>query len=50
MPTPLFDHEKLILLAIVSLLAGLIAHFSGQVEEDAANYKTESLADENEND
>jgi four helix bundle protein len=44
------NEGKLILLAIVSLLAGLIAHFSGQVEEDAANYGTESLAAENEND
>jgi four helix bundle protein len=44
------NEGKLILLATVSLLAGLIAHFSGQVEEDAANYETESLAAENEND
>jgi four helix bundle protein len=44
------NEGKLILLATVSLLAGLIAHSSGQVGEDAANYETESLAAENEND
>jgi four helix bundle protein len=44
------NEGKLILLAIVSLLAGLIARFSGQVEEETANYETESLAAENEND
>jgi four helix bundle protein len=44
------NEGNLILLATVSLLAGLIAHFSGQVEEAAENYETESLADENEND
>jgi len=44
------NEGKLILLAIVSLVAGLIARFSGQVGEEAANYETESLAAENEND
>ncbi|HSY52842.1 MAG TPA: four helix bundle protein [Opitutaceae bacterium] len=44
------NEGKLILLAIVSLVAGLIARFSGQVEEEPANYETESLAAENEND
>jgi four helix bundle protein len=43
------NEGKLILLAIVSLVAGLIARFSGQMEEEAANYETESLAAENEN-
>jgi four helix bundle protein len=44
------NEGKIILLAIVSLVAGLIARFSGQVDEDPANYETESLAAENEND
>jgi four helix bundle protein len=44
------NEGKLILLATVSLLAGLITRFSGQVQEDATNYETESLAAENEND
>jgi four helix bundle protein len=43
------NEGKLILLAVVSLVAGLIARFSGQVQEEPANYETESLAAENEN-
>jgi four helix bundle protein len=44
------NEGKLILLAIISLVAGLIARFSSQVKEDPVNYGTESLAIENEND
>jgi four helix bundle protein len=43
------NEGKLILLAIVSLVAGVIARFSSQLEEAPANYDTESLAVENEN-
>jgi four helix bundle protein len=44
------NEGKLVLLAIVSLVAGLIARFSSQMEEEPAKYETESLAAENEND
>jgi four helix bundle protein len=43
------EEGKAILLAVVSLTAGLIARFSGCVEEETAPYLTEAPARENEN-